>query len=172
MQWRFRTCLVLILTVCGWAGDPPSQGTAEPNTAHQLKEMSEALTVLRKEIATLRKTVARLEIDLRRENARRLQAEITAIQTEQFRLAELDRARLQDLDDLDKLLGDNTAESSQRADLEAVRGELAAVKERELVDLKEAARERQSDVSRRLQREEHLIERLEQASKQSEESIK
>jgi hypothetical protein len=122
---------------------------------------------LRAEVALLREGFARVEIERRRDNIRRIKAEIESVRADHAQLNDLDRARQQDLRDMEELLTRDGVSAEQRLDAEAARSELAVTHGREIAQQSEAVRIRENELLRRLETEEQAANRLEEALKNS-----
>jgi hypothetical protein len=127
---------------------------------------------LRVEVNTLRKDVLRLTIDRHRDLVRQIKAELDTVRAEQAQLAEHDRARKQDLRDVEELLARKDLGADEQVTMEAARGELAVARVREIEEQSEVARVRERELLHRLETEEQVIRRLGEAWKVSEEKTK
>jgi hypothetical protein len=163
MHWPLQRSVVLALIlsgtparVLGQSGNPPDMSTA-------FRQLLATVQDLRNEVAELRRTVARLEFARHRDNMQQLRSELSGIQAEHARLAELDRSRQQDLRDMEELL--ERSDSPNRLELETTRSELAVRREREIAEQTDAARVREADLVRRLRTEEQIAKRLEETWK-------
>jgi hypothetical protein len=147
---------------CALAGGQPA-GQGGPKD--ELAALRAAVDQLRAEIALLQERTNWLELERRREVVRQIRAELDAIRAEQARLAELDEARRQDLHDIEALLAAGDVAPGERSGLEISRAELAAVRWPEIDQQSGAARLRESELLRRLETEERLLNSLEEARK-------
>jgi hypothetical protein len=167
MQRPLQTMLIFALAITAAAGDDLPQHSGSSGPAQQLRQMAAAIDELRNEVASLRRIVAELELDRHRENLRKLGAELATVRAEQATLADLERARRQDLDDLEKLLTGTELDAGQRLELETIRGEMTVQRGREMADSVDAARIRESELMRRFATEEQTVRRLDKAWKLS-----
>jgi hypothetical protein len=163
MQWPLQTFAVLALVSTFASRNGSAQTSAPPDPPPGLRQLVAALEDLRNEVGELRRTVARLEFDRHQENIVTLRNELSANRAEQARLAELDRARQQDVRDIEGLLAQSDAPN--RLDLESTRSDLSVRHEREIAQQTEAARVRENEVLSRLHAEEQLAKRLNEAWK-------
>jgi hypothetical protein len=158
---RIWTTFALVLTAGADAGLADCE--AARDGAAGFRQFAATLEDLRKEVAQLRRTVARLEFDRRRDSIRTLGNELAAIRTEHARLAELERAREQDVRDIEDLLAQSAAPN--QLDLESTRSELAVRRAREIAEATDAARVREAELLGRLHTEEQLVQHLNEAWK-------
>jgi len=122
---------------------------------------------MRAEVEVLRRALLRLELDRRRESVQQIKAQLEALRADHARLAELDRARQQDLRDIEELLSRGEVDPAQRIDIESARDEYAVTQGREIAEQSAAVRVRENELVRRLETEEQLAKRLEEAWKLS-----
>jgi hypothetical protein len=118
---------------------------------------------LRNEVATLRGYVMKLELERRRDTIRQTKAELEKLRQEHLDIAELNETRQQDLRDIEQHLTREDLQPPERLELEATRAELAVARGRDLDQQSEAARSRESELLRRLESENFLAKRLEEA---------
>jgi hypothetical protein len=128
-----------------------------------VKNLHATVDHLRGEVALLRHALARLELEWYRGRIQQLKEQIETLRAEQVRLKELDRARQQDLRELEELLARTGVPAEERLDVESTRAELAVMREREIVEQSDAVRLRESELLRRLETEERAAKRLEEA---------
>jgi hypothetical protein len=140
-------------------------GCAQADGKDDIATLRAAVENLRAEVAQLSKALTRLELERHRESIRQIKAEIETMRAEHARLAELDRARQQDLRDLEELMTRADASAGERLDVEAARNELAVTRGREIAEQSDAVRIRESELVRRLETEEQTAKRLEEAWK-------
>lgn len=113
----------------------------------------------------MRKEVAHLQLEQHRDILRRTKAELESVQAERAQLTELERAREQDLRELDGLLGNHDAAAAERSEVEISRSELLGTRATEIQRLSDVARSRQDELLLRQKTEEQFIQRLEEALK-------
>jgi chromosome segregation ATPase len=133
----------------------------------EIAALHTAVEQLRAEVNLLRTNLIRLQLERHRENVRRLQSELEALRPEFIRLDELDRARQQDLRDIEALLASGNLASAERSEIEMARGDLAVARGGEIDRQSEAARARESELVRRLETEQQLLNRLAEADRLS-----
>jgi outer membrane murein-binding lipoprotein Lpp len=129
----------------------------------EVKDLRASVDHLRAEVALLRHALARLELERHRDRIQQMKEQLEAVRVQQVRLMELDRARQQDLRDLEELLKQGGVPAAERSDVEFTRVELAVAREREIVEQSNAVRFRESELVRRLETEEQAAKRLEEA---------
>ena len=161
IQFLLLACALVFVFENAHGQDKSGQGDVR-NAVESLRATVESL---RAEVTLLRATLAQLELERHRDNIRRIKAEIDMAQAEHAQLTELDRARQQDLSEVEELLTRGDVPAEQRLDAESARSELAVRKGREIAQQSEAVRIRQSELLRRLETEEHAANRLTEAWK-------
>jgi len=124
-----------------------------------------AIETLRGEVAQLRKDIANLQLEQHRDTLRRTKAELESVRAERAQLTELDRAREQDLRDLDELLGNHDAAAAERSEVEVSRSELLGARATEIQRLSDVVKSREDELLVRQRTEEQFIQRLEEALK-------
>jgi hypothetical protein len=127
------------------------------------EDLRAAVDHLRAEVALLRNAVARLELERNRDRVQQLNEQLETVRAEQVRLIEFDRARQQDLGEIEELLMRDGVSAEERLDVESTRVELAVTREREIKEQTEAVRLRESELLRRLETEEQAAKRLQEA---------
>jgi hypothetical protein len=162
MPWRFSKLLAFpaLLT---W-GVATAQENSQPALKAEIETLRASVAELRAEVALLRKGIARLELERSRDSIRQLKAELEMLRSEQYRLADTDKSRQQDLHELEELLSRGDLPIEQRTEMQAARIEIAA-RAREIDQKSEAVRLREDEVLRALQVEEENGKRLEKTFK-------
>ena len=129
----------------------------------EIKDLRASVDHLRGEVALLRHALARLELERHRDRIQQMKEQLETVRAEQVRLLEFDRARQQDLRDLEDLLMQGGVSTVERSDVESTRAELAVTRQREIVEQSDAVRLRESELLRRLETEEQAAKLLEEA---------
>jgi hypothetical protein len=160
-----QKCTVLACALAIAFSNARAQSKPQSDAKDEAASLRATVESLRAEVALLRKSVMRLQLDLHRENIQKLKAQIDTARAEQSRLAELDRARQQDLRDIEALLTQGETAADERLDMESARAELAVVREREIAEQSDAVRLRESELLRRLETEEQAAKRIDEAWK-------
>jgi hypothetical protein len=145
----------------------PGQEKTQSDLKGEVETLRATIAQLQTEVAQLRQGLAKLELERRRDVIRQMKSELDTLRAEHARLAELDRARQQDLRDIEEVLSRPDIAAGERMEMEASRSELAVARSREIDHQAEAARVRESELVRRLETEEQLAKRLEEAWKLS-----
>lgn len=131
----------------------------------ELKAAQAAIEGLRTEIAQLRQDVMRLELERHREILRQTKAELESVHAERAQLAELEKAREQDLRELEALQVDRDVTVAERSEVEISRAEISFARAKEIDRLSEQARGREDGLLLRQRTQEQFIQRLEEALK-------
>lgn len=168
MKWLLQHTVAGVCAMVLACGVSEGQNNTTDNLTREVVELSATVRQLRTEVALLRRYVERFELERRRDTIRQIKIELGTLRSEQARLTEFDQTRRQDLRDIEELLvgGDLTADA--RPEVEGARAELAITRQREIDQQSEAVRVRESELLRRLEAEEHLAKRLEEAWRLSE----
>ena len=155
------TCVLLsagVLTAI--SGSPPGgENSAKPNS--EVAHLRAEVQLLSDEVRTLRSLAFTILADRHREAIRQIQAEMSTLASQRTRLAEVDRARQQDLEELDDLL--RSRDPAQRLELESARADLAGSRVREIREQSEAIGARETELSRRLETEQQALRRVQSA---------
>ena len=133
----------------------------------ELAKAQAAIEGLRTEIAQLRQDVMRLELERHREILRQTKAELESVHAERAQLAELEKAREQDLRDLEALQVDRDVTVAERSEVEISRVEITVARAKEIDRLSEQARGREDGLLLRQRTQEQFIQRLEEALKET-----
>src|SRR5262245_26847006 len=143
------------------------QGQDQRQTQMQteLVKAQAAIEGLRTEIAQLRQDVMRLELERHREILRQTKAELESVHAERAQLAELEKAREQDLRELEALQVDRDVTVAERSEVEISRAEISFARAKEIDRLSEQARGREDGLLLRQRTQEQFIQRLEEALK-------
>jgi DNA repair exonuclease SbcCD ATPase subunit len=131
----------------------------------ELAAAQAAIETLRAEVSQLRKEVAHLQLEQHRDSLRRTKAELESVRAERNQLEELERAREQDLRELDGLLEGRDVAAAERSEVEVSRSELLGARATEIQRLSEVAKGREDELLRRQKTEEQFIQRLEETLK-------
>jgi chromosome segregation ATPase len=160
-RWSIgAVCALLIASQISFGQD-----NRPPEIRSELAAAQAAIETLRAEVSQLRKEVAHLQLQQHRDSLRRTKAELESVRAERDQLTELDRAREQDLRDLDELLGNHDAAAVERSEVEVSRSELLGARATEIQRLSEVAKSREDELLRRQKTEEQFIQRLEETLK-------
>lgn len=161
LRWFLRAvCPLLIASQISFG-----QGNHPPDIRSELAEAQAAIETLRAEVSQLRKEVAHLQLEQHRDTLRRTKAELESVRAERNQLEELERAREQDLREIDGLLEGRDVAAAERSEVEVSRSELLGARATEIQRLSDVAKSREDELLRRQKTEEQFIQRLEEALK-------
>jgi hypothetical protein len=165
MKRRTKLSAVLACVLVFGSINARAQDSNRVDIRDEVAALRATVESLRAEVTVLRMAMARLELDQRRKNIRQIEVELEAVRAENARLAEFDRARQQDLQDVEGLLTRGDVAPEERLNVESTRADLAIHREREITGQREAVRLRESELLRRLEAEEQVRKSLEEALK-------
>jgi hypothetical protein len=164
MKWSSRCCAVFATAMVSLLIEAKGEEIVQADMKREVTALRLTVESLRSEVATLREALVRIELRAHQDTIRRLKAEIAGLHAENARLTEMDRARRQDLRDVEDLLTRSELHGDARRDAEAIRSELELERGREIAEQLEAVRNGEKERLRHLETEEYECKRLEEAS--------
>ena len=161
-MWSIRIPVLALIVA---SGGMPADLESQADLKTQLLRLRAAVEALQGEVTSLRSTLLSMQLERHREAIRHIESELGGVIAQRTRLAELDQARQQDLHDVEELLARTDPEAEDRSHGEAVRGELAVSRVKEIREESEAVAARERELLRRLNVEQQAARLLEEVWK-------
>ena len=125
MKRLLNTAAVLACALTLVLGSAQAQDNIQAEVSNAIAALRATVENLRAEVVLLRTDLLKLELARHHDNMRQIKTEIEKVRAEHAQLTELDRARQQDLRDMEDLLARGEISVAERTDMELTRSELA-----------------------------------------------